>query len=292
MGIKKIIKKIIGVNRIVNYRTKQRFKQENEFKRALAPNEEFHNKYKGKRCFVLGNGPSLKTIDFFKLKDEYTFTVNQLARNPRFDDLKTNFHMWADERFFDLDANKPGDMELLSVMRSVASSENHPVVFYKYAAHKMVEKFKLDSDLDIRYYEEAAFDRSMIDNWNADFTKLVYGFSTVVHYIICLAIYMGFEEIILLGCDCTGFMTIAQTKLGNAEKAEYSYKVTENEKKRMERVQNKTSIRDELSWYVSLFDEYKILDQFCKKNNVRLVNATNPTLLETVERVDFDSLFE
>ena len=34
------------------------------------------NKHKGKRCFVIGNGPSLNKMDLSLLKNEYTFGVN------------------------------------------------------------------------------------------------------------------------------------------------------------------------------------------------------------------------
>ncbi len=39
--------------------------------------EEFHNRYKGRRCFIAGNGPSLNAIDMTRLKDEIVFGSNQ-----------------------------------------------------------------------------------------------------------------------------------------------------------------------------------------------------------------------
>ncbi|MEA2007834.1 MAG: 6-hydroxymethylpterin diphosphokinase MptE-like protein, partial [Chloroflexota bacterium] len=34
--------------------------------------------HKGERCFIIGNGPSLKNTDVSKLKDEYTFGMNRI----------------------------------------------------------------------------------------------------------------------------------------------------------------------------------------------------------------------
>ena len=38
----------------------------------------FHNRYEGKRCFIVGNGPSLNHTDLTKLRDEYTFGMNRI----------------------------------------------------------------------------------------------------------------------------------------------------------------------------------------------------------------------
>jgi hypothetical protein len=40
--------------------------------------ESFYNKYKGKRCIIIGNGPSLNKIDLGRIQNEYTFGVNSL----------------------------------------------------------------------------------------------------------------------------------------------------------------------------------------------------------------------
>ena len=39
---------------------------------------QYQNRYTGKRCFVIGNGPSLKNTELSLLKDEYTFGMNRI----------------------------------------------------------------------------------------------------------------------------------------------------------------------------------------------------------------------
>ena len=39
--------------------------------------DEFHNRHKGQRCFVVGNGPSLQQLDMSRLKDEITLGSNR-----------------------------------------------------------------------------------------------------------------------------------------------------------------------------------------------------------------------
>jgi hypothetical protein len=209
-----------------------------------------------------------------------------MPRNPKFAQLHSNFHIWSDEKVFNLQKNKAEDMELIEVMKAVNTEDNKPVVFYKYPAYPMIRKLRLDRYLTIRSFDDTPIESKKIKKADLDFTKLVPWFPTVIHYAICLAVYMGFSEIVLLGCDCTGFMTTAKTKMNKAEESLYGYTISENEKKRMEKVQELTSIRDELYCYVLLFDYYKALNVYCKKHGCRLYNATNPTLLESIERVD------
>lgn len=43
---------------------------------SIAWLSELKDKYQGERCFVIGNGPSLRDTDVAKLKDEFTFGMN------------------------------------------------------------------------------------------------------------------------------------------------------------------------------------------------------------------------
>lgn len=291
---KRAIKTILG-KKLYNSLAGFYFSKNNSaFKKYSIRNAELKNKYAGKRCFIIGNGPSLKTVDLSQLADEYTFTVNQLPRNNNFGKLKTNFHIWADERFFNLDLSKSEDLELFNVMKAVSSEDNQPVVFYKWAAREMIESNHLEKTLDIRYFGDIGMDipKALASDGALDVCKPLPIFPTVIHYAVCLAVYMGFQEIYLLGCDCTGFISTAQAKLKNANQSEYAYSITENEKKRMERISSKTSIRNELLWYAELFDTYDFMKFYCEKQEVKLFNATESTLLESIPRVQLATLFQ
>ena len=260
----------------------------------LKSNVQFKNTFCGKRCFILGNGPSLKLLDFEKLKDEITFTVNQLPRDVNFPKLNTNFHMWADAQFFNLDRSRPEDMELLEVMRKVNTDGNKPTVFYKYSAKQMIEEFKLNELLDIHYFQTAdayRLDR-ILKKTKLDFTKVIPDFPSVVLQAICLAVYMGFKEIYILGCDCTGFISTAQNKMKQAESAAYNYNISENEKKRLERVANERSIADELRGFAELFYDYEFLGDYCNNNEVHIYNATEGGLLDSYPRVKLDDVLK
>lgn len=190
-----------------------------------------------------------------------------------------------------IDENKPEDMELLETMKKVQTGNPQVKVFYKISAYDMIKKFKLDEVLDIYYFSEMGF--SDIDcGVNFDFCKSVPSFSTVVHYMILLAVYMGFKEIYLLGCDCTGIINTVQSRIESSDSMEYAYNISENERKRMVKSNSMFPIQNELRWYASIFDDYELLNKYCQANNVRLINATEGSLINSLPKVKLDDVLK
>lgn len=259
-------------------------------KKLISANLKFKDCEKGKRCFILGNGPSINKVPLKKLANEITFTVNQLPRREDFADLKTNYHMWADERFFDIDSSRAEDMELLEVMKKVNTENNKPIVFYKTAAYSMIKKRRLDKDLKIVYF--ADFCRNFpTTKYDLSFDKVLPRYPTVVHYLILLAVYMGISEIYLLGCDCTGIVNTIQSRVDDSNMA-YGYDISDAEKKRMKRSNSTFPIQDELRSYADLFDDYGLLLEYCHKRNVKLYNSTVGSLLDFIPYADLDSVLK
>ena len=255
--------------------------------KRVKENINFKDIHKDKRCFILGNGPSLKEQDLSLLKDEYVFTVNQIAKHKDFDKLKTNYHFWADPTFFKLDKDKPEDMQLLETMLNVKTGENNPVCFFASDAYDFVNEFELDKKLDIKFY---VFHQSITDHMNEkiDFTKLVPGFHTVVQYAIWMAIYMGFSEIYILGCETTSILTSVNVRLNENLDNDYAYEISEKEKKRMLNRTNVVSFEDELFSFYHVVKDYRLIYEYCKKNSIHIANCTPGGLIESFPRKKYE----
>lgn len=254
--------------------------------------KKYKDIHHGERCFILGNGPSINDVDFSRLKDEYTFSVNQLPRNVKYKELSTTYHLWTDALFFDITTDNSGDCELLEVMKQVNSENNKPTVFYEISAKPMIQRNKLDEIIDIEYIKQVNMNVDIMLRKPLDFSHSVPNMPTVVHAAICLAVYMGFKQIYLLGCDCTGFINCAKSKMKQSNDVLYGYSVSELERERMERVTNRRTIRDELQSFVFLFDLYEKLYVYCKNNGVELFNATKGGLLDSMPRVNLDDILK
>lgn len=285
---KKVAQLLLGntnLNKIIEFR---RLKNINS--KDLGSNVKFKNLHADKRCFIIGNGPSINSEDLSLLKNEITFTVNQMPRNPNFKEIKTDYHIWSDEDFFKLNKTLPEDMELLEVMKGVNTEGNSPEVFYKYSALSMINEFELSKYLKINYFQDGL---QIFDGFNQriDFTRIIPSFTTVVHYTICLAIYMGFKEIYLLGCDCTGFITYAEVLMKDSKKFQYGYEVSENEKKRMKKTYV-YSMADVLEGNMKILHVYEILNKYCKKRHIQLMNCTNSGVLDCLERKKLEDVLK
>ena len=64
----------------VKLRRNKIIKDNSQYKGLIQTNEKYRNIHDGERCFIIGNGPSLKNVNLSKLCNEYTITVNQSPR--------------------------------------------------------------------------------------------------------------------------------------------------------------------------------------------------------------------
>ncbi len=286
MAIVDAIKETIGDK---NLNRLKPLKLDGNKKKIISKNIKFKNLHRGERCFIIGNGPSTQLQDLSLLKEEITFTVNQAPRNKQFESINTTYHVWSDAIFFNIDRNKHEDMELLKIIKAVNVANNKPDIFYQIGALNMVNEFNLDFEQKVNYFQEGL---NFYDGYDEviDFTSIVPFFTTVVQYAVSLAIYMGFSEIYLLGCDCTGFIMHAEHVMQSNE-FQYSYEVSENEKKRMEKTTLSTSMADVLYGHWRLLNNYKILNNYCKKRNINLINCTGGGVLESLSTMKYEDIF-
>ena len=252
--------------------------------KLLKNNRRFKDLHRGERCFILGNGPSLNSVDFTLLENETIFTANQINRHPKFAQLKPKYHFWADPNFFKIDENKPEDMELLNVMKSINTNGNVPECFFPIKQYEFTKKYQLDSELKVNYYYTGL---NIYDNYKeqVDYTKPVPGFSSVIMWCITMAIYMGFKEIYLLGCDHTSFVAVIQAVMESSVD-EYAYTVTESERKRMNNLLKDNSMRIRARDYAYTFEQFEQLVQYCKSKNIILANCTERTAIDSIPRRD------
>ncbi|MCR4615892.1 MAG: DUF115 domain-containing protein [Clostridiales bacterium] len=260
-------------------------------KELLHENEKLKNVHSGKRCFILGNGPSLKTVDFSKLENEYVFTVNQISRMPDFYKLKTNYHFWADPFFFKIDINNPEDAELLSTMKNINASGTKPLCFFPVGQYDFVKLHDLGSFMDIAYF--LSYGRlEDYSNYGTpiDYVKTVPEFGTVVQWCITTAIYMGFSEIYLLGCDNTGLMGTINTILKASNTESHAYTTTENEEKRKYKIFTSLSLEGHINAYYNTFVDYRLLREYCDSHNIKLINCSSTTVIDCIPRKDLDDV--
>lgn len=247
-------------------------------------NVKFKNIYEGKRCFIIGNGPSVKNINFNDLSSEYTFTVNQFTRFKNFENIKPNFHVFSDERIFCLDENNECDKEALEYLKKLDSCDSNPIIFSKLNSKKYIDNSNYLKKLNVNYY----FDGLIFhEGYELDFdiSKQIPWFPTCIDYCIFIAMYMGFKEIYLLGCECTGFLKVATIdNINNDQTFSYGYDISKNEGERIKKQLIMYGLGDELEVWSKILKYYDYINELAVKNNVKIVNCTDGGILVTFER--------
>lgn len=248
-------------------------------------NRELKNRYKGHRCFIIGNGPSLKKQDLEPLRQEYVFTVNQMMRDERFDSLRTNFHVMADPLYFDLDLTKDFHRDVARLLGKISSQDNHPLCFFPIQARKFVNRLDL-GHLTIRYFASGC---GMYDGYGRDinYARVVPGFYNVVQYAITLAVFLGFGEIYIIGCDMTGYKEIEEKAFHNYED-KHCYHMTEEEKKNV--LHKDRTCEQYFNGFAHMFSDYRRLYEYTQSKGIKLVNATEGGVLDSLPRMNYEAV--
>lgn len=259
----------------------EKSRRQNEYKRAkkvmatLPGQDAFKNslkhadQYAGKRCFIIGGGPSLKVEDLSLLADEVTFTVNNVFMRDDFAAMKTNFHVIADPKF----SNSVGSM--------LQHLDEQTVVFAESQLLPALETSGLSKDRLCGFYngmeiEAIGYNRLSMDG------PMPY-LCTVIQSAVCLAICMGFEQIYLLGCDCTGILNNVQVRQGK-QISHYGYKIPDSIHKKIEKSQLISCEHVFYEWY-HIFKSYRLINAYNRQNNaVQIVDLSQGGILDVFER--------
>ena len=137
-----------------------------------------HNIYQGKRCFIIGNGPSLKNTDMRKLRGEYTFGMNRIYLMFPELGFETSFFVSINDLVIEQCA---ADIQKLSIPKFIA-----------WHAHQWLQP---DEKM---YFLHTSYTGP---KFATDITKRLWEGATVTYVALQTAYYLGFSEVILIGVD-------------------------------------------------------------------------------------------
>ena len=154
--------------------------------------KEYKDKYKGKRCFITCTGPSLTIADLEMLKNEYVFGMNSICLIHDKTNWKPDFYGIQDSNVF----NK--------IEKTLLSTDNGLVFAPYYYREKCgtPESWVYFPISSAYHLYDRYFKGKFHSKFSDDCYATVYDGFTITYSIMQLAIYMGFDEIYLLGADC------------------------------------------------------------------------------------------
>jgi len=137
--------------------------------------------HRGERCFILGNGPSLRRTDVSKLRNEFTFGMNRIY---------LAFEDWGFETSFLVSVN---DLVIEQCVEDFLALQIPR--FFSWRSHRFFPPSPKETLPTFLYttYDMPTFAR--------DARFRLWEGATVTYVCLQLAYHMGFSEVILIGVD-------------------------------------------------------------------------------------------
>jgi len=265
----KLIKQIIlkSINWTRGYWNRIAFKLSGKTQNNRQELETLRNKYSGKRCFIICNGPSLKADDLTKIHEngDISFAANKIDKIFSKTPWRPTYYSVFDEKF---------QRTLLSTMQNIDCE----CQFYRTDSYLTTRKIKdkkvlwLHTDGNRKYLNNPKFSENL--------ANVAYTIATVTYISLQLAVYLGFREIYIIGCDNSyGIEVLKDGTIVNHNKQSY---FEGSDKKDSAKIVGAT-------WQMNIAYEYA--RKYADEHGIKIFNATRGGYLEAFERVDFDTLF-
>lgn len=219
---------------------------------------EFKNRYeRASRCFIVGTGPSLRIEDLERLKGEVTFSMNSCIRLFSQTTWRPDFYLCFDPQVYLLLKDEILQADLNTIFYNSFSIPT----FCRDAIPCIVNSACITyADSKIAQKKPRAM------RFSDDAGKVIYEGHSTVYAAIQLAAYMGFKNIYLIGCDCNYNKEDSHTN-----GADYG-------------------MNTPLSAGERMIKDYADVKNHFKGSKTKIYNATRGGMLESLERVDLDTI--
>lgn len=223
------------------------------------------NCLQNKRCFIVGNGPSLTIDDLEQINSngDISFASNRIYGVYENTVWRPTYYICQDSLVLSQIIN--------DLPKIIDESE---AAFLPINIHKLI----LSRDNLYYFFLDTFIPKRNCVGFSNDISKRICEGTTVTYSMIQIAVYMGFKEIYLLGVDHNYCVDVNSQ---NSDDMNYF--------KGIKRIENATyySPRMDISTKA-----YNVAEKESKNRNYKIYNATRGGKLEVFERVDFDSLFK
>lgn len=234
------------------------------------------NIHQGKRCFIIGNGPSLNLLDLTKLKDEITFGVNAIYLNrekmecyPTYYVVEDN--LVAEDRFAEINDYHGSKLKFFGTYLSYLLKKDPETIYINV----------------LRNYA----DKKNFPVFSKDVVRRLCVGGTVTYLCLQLAYYMGFTEVYMIGFD-HNYIIPDSAEITNKRETGFDIKSTEDDPNHF----HPSYFGKGYRWHDPNVERMEV--GFRKAREVfeadgrNIYNATAGGKLEAFNRIDYNSLFQ
>jgi len=242
----------------------------------LAENQKLYNRHQGERCFILATGPSINSQSLRDLAGQTCISVSNFFVHPDCSAIRPRYHCVAPfhppiteeawQTWLAEMADATGDAELFFGMqdRQRNSSSGR---FSSRSVHHVLFGGPLNQ----------------LEAHGVDLARAVPSPQSVTIMALYAGIYMGFKEIVLLGCDHDWILHLNVSRHFYQEEQHALNRTGYSE-------WFGARLDDYCRDYVTLWAQYRALAKAAQDRGVRIVNATPGGLLDLFPREQFEQV--
>ncbi len=171
-------------------------------------NKLYYNKHQGKRCFIIGSGPSMAYTDISTLVNEHVIALNSFFVNPQCNEVLLNN---IPEKYYLVPPNHPPQTEedWTQTLRTMEEKIKFPITMFwgidYNSGHwrEIIEKNNLFGSFPIHYFFCGIHtqDGYRLAKKDMNLSRMSLSASSTLINALELALYLGFSEIYLLGFE-------------------------------------------------------------------------------------------
>ncbi len=234
-------------------------------------NRELKNIHQGNRCFILATGLSINDQNLKLLKNEFCIAVSNFYLHPDFRLIDPQYYCIAPW-------HPPHNIEnYLQLLKEIGDISKKCSFFLGINEYARVNQNNILLDHNVYYHNTSAIE---LDK-DVDLCQPVLSPMSVTIMALQSAIFMGFSEIYLLGCDHDSILNFSG-KFAN----QHFYP---EEKAKL--ITDISTFKPELLNYIRLWNQYEMLNTIAQSKNIKIFNATKRSLLDVFDKIDYESLF-
>jgi len=252
-------------------------------KHILDRNKLLHKRHAGKRGFILATGPSIKQQDLTPLQDEVCISLSNFFVHPDYPVIAPKYHCMAP--FCHPNTEEAWDAWMQSLADALREKNPRGELLFPLHDIKRNGRITALSEREIFYMEMGA--GVELAEIGVDLTRATMTPQSIPVQALQAALYMGFSEIYLIGCDHDWIMTLHKDNHFYEEK-EHAVARALGEHKCWEGIDIEAIGRS----YVNLWQQYKLLRHIAAQQGTTIYNATKGGLLDVFPRVEYESLVE
>lgn len=237
----------------------------------LARNGHFRQLHAGQRCVILGNGPSLRTQDLSQLHGQVLITCNQGYLFAETAGLRAAYHAIVDPIFL-----TPAYSTCLDELAERSRGGTCMLTTIDIADALRARGAGADL-LEIHQFLISDDATPPIDRLS-DPTRAQFGFLSVIHMAIATAMFMGFKDIIVLGCDMDFFIDPEKPMRHSYEEERFG-----EVGKTVSQLFGWNQV-DLMAWCLREFRGFEALRRTAEAHGIRIVNAGCGGVLNVFER--------